>query len=167
MKPQSSFPRRTLLPLAATLVCLASVAPAAQPKTKAPPKSSPPRSAATNAAPAEPKIASSVFVIPSAPQQGKDPFFPHSKRLFGRVVITTPTNQPPEVITVELQLKALSGAPGHRLAIINNHTFAVGEEVEIPTNVGRSRIRCLEIKDDSVLVQVGDEQRLLRLRPGI
>jgi hypothetical protein len=167
MNPRSSLPHGITLPLATLLVCLASLAVAAPPKTNAPAKSSPPPSAATNAPAAEPKCVSSVFVIPSSPQQGRDPFFPKSTRLFGQVVVATPTNNAPEVITVELQLKALSGAPGHRLAIINNHTFEVGEEGEVPTNAGRARIRCLDIKEDSVLVQVGGEQRLLRLRSGI
>ena len=71
------------------------------------------------------------------------------------------------MIIVELHLKALSGTPGHRFAIINNHTFETGEEGDILTNAGRSRVRCLEIRDDSVLVQVGGEQRLLHLRAGI
>jgi hypothetical protein len=157
-------PAKTL-PLAAALFCLAFTSSAAPTQTNTPAKSSAPPPAATNAAPAQPEIPQSVFIIPTTPQEGKDPFYPRSMRLFTSVTVTA-TNQP-TVIAVELQLKALSGPPDHRLAIINNHTFDAGEEGEVATNAGRVRIICLEIKDDSVVVLVGGERRILRLRPGI
>ncbi len=157
----------TTLPLAAALLGFALAASAAQTQTNTPAKPSAPPPAATNAAPPTPEIPKSVFPLPTTPQQGKDPFYPRSMRLFANVSVT-PTNQP-AFIAVELQLKALSGPPGHRLAIINNHTFEAVEEGEVGTNAGqgRARIRCLEIKEDSVLIQIGGEQRVLRLRPGI
>jgi len=154
-----------LLPLGAALIGLALPCPAAQTRTNLPAKTSAPPPATTNAAPVEPEVPKSVFIIPSAPQQGKDPFYPNSVRLFASVVIT-PTNQP-AVVTVELQLKALSGTANHRLAIINNRTFETGEEGEVATATGHAHIRCLEIKEDTVAVLVGGEQRILRLRPGI
>ena len=160
--PTSSPPLRAgTLPLAAALICLAFTSSAAQTQTNTPA----PPPAATNAAPAQPEIPKSVFNIPTTPQEGKDPFYPRSTRLFTSVTVT-PTNQP-TVIAVELQLKALSGSAGRRLAIINNHTFEAGEEGEVVTNAGRVRIVCLEIKDDSVVVLVGGERRILRLRSGI
>ncbi len=58
------------------------------------------------------------------------------------------------------------GAVGHRLAIINNATFAVGEEGEVAVNSGHIRVICKEIKDDSVLVLVNGQERNLRLRAG-
>jgi hypothetical protein len=122
--------------------------------------------APTNAAPAEPKIPKSVFVIPTSPHEGRDPFYPESMRLFASAVVVTPTNRP-IVVRVELQLKALSGPANHRLAIINNHTFEAGEEEEVTTSTGRARIRCLAIRDDCVVVLVGGEQRVLHLRAGI
>jgi hypothetical protein len=64
-----------------------------------------------------------------------------------------------------LHLNGISGTVDRRLAIINNQTFQTNEEGEVPTNPGRARIRCVEIRADSVLVQVGGEQRVLRLRP--
>jgi hypothetical protein len=164
---QTSYPppRAWTLPLAAALICLALASSAAQTQTNTPAKPSAPPPAATNTAAAEPEIPKSVFIIPTTPQEGKDPFYPHSMRLFTNLRVTT-TN-PPAVIAVELHLKALSGPPDHRLAIINNLTFAAGEQGEVATNAGRVRIVCLEIKDDSVVVLVGGERRILRLRSGI
>jgi len=111
--------------------------------------------------------AQSVFVSnPKGPQDGVDPFFPRSKRpYFGTPVpIVAPTNPEPVQVAVDLKLKAISGLPEHRLALINNHTFEAGEEGEIATTTGRMRIRCLEITQDSAVVQVGSERRELRLR---
>jgi hypothetical protein len=157
-------PGRTLL-LAAVLMGFACASAAAQTQTNTAAKPSVPPPAATNAAPVEPEIPKSAFIIPTTPQEGKDPFYPRSLRLFTSVTVT-PTNQP-TAIGVELQLKALSGPPTHRLAIINNATFGPGEEGEVVTNAGRVRIVCVEIKEDSVMVLVGGQQRMLRLRPGI
>ena len=111
--------------------------------------------------------AQSVFLSnPKGPQDGVDPFFPKSKRpYFGTPVpIVAPTNPEPVQVAVGLRLKAISGLPEHRLALINNHTFEAGEEGEIATTTGRMRIRCLEITQDSAVVQVGSERRELRLR---
>ena len=134
----------------------------------APAKSPAPAPTAAKAPPPETEIPKSTFVVPSNLQQGKDPFYPLSTRLFPRPVTVSSNNEPaPAVAVVELQLKSLSGVPGRRFAIINNHTFESGEEADVITNLGRAKVRCLEIKDDSVLVQVGAEQRLLKLRSGL
>jgi len=82
-------------------------------------------------------------------------------------VLITATNAPRDVVVVELELRGISGTVDRRLAIINGHTFGVGEEGEVPTSNGRARIRVLEIKSDSVVVLVNGEQRVLRLRPGL
>ena len=158
------LPGKKLL-LATALVCLPFACPAAQTPTNTPSKTSASPPATTKAAPVEPEIPKSVFSIPTTPAEGKDPFYPSSMRLFASLVVT-PTNQPTRV-TVELQLKALSGTPDHRLAIINNHTFEVGEEEVVTTTTAAVRIRCLEINQDSVVVLVGGQQRTLHLRPGI
>jgi type II secretory pathway component PulC len=88
-------------------------------------------------------------------------------RPFTTVVVRT--NPQPTVavtVTVDLKLNGISGTAARRLAIINNRTFEANEEGAVSTPSGPVRIRCLEIKDDSVLVQIGGEQRVLRLRPG-
>lgn len=166
---QTSYPqlRAWTLRFAGTLFSLAFAACAAEFRTNTPAKSPAPPPAATSATRVETEIPKSVFNLPTTDREGKDPFYPLSTRMFAHLVVKS-TNRPPVVPVIEnLQLKALSGVPGHRFAIINNQTFEAGEEGDVITKTGRTRVRCLEIKDDCVLVQVGGEQRVLRLRPGI
>ncbi len=157
--PLSSLDARTLL-LAAACLGLAIGARAAQtPATPAKPGG--PKPAGANAAPAELEIPKSIFITPTSPQQGRDPFFPQSFRML-RTVVVAPTNTP--MIATELELKGISGPTERRLAIINTRTVAVGEEAEVISSQGKVRILCREIRADSVVVQVGNELRVLRLR---
>jgi hypothetical protein len=105
------------------------------------------------------------FVMPRTQQEGRDPFFPRSLYPYGPIAPVNVTTQAP-VVAVELKLKAISGLPPQRLALINNHTFEAGEEAEVITTNGRMRIRCLEITGDSATVQIGPERRVLRMRSG-
>ena len=91
MKHPVSLPDRTQAALGAVLLGLAFAASAAQTTTNAPAKSPAPAPAVTNAASALPEIPKSVFIIPSTPHQGKDPFYPNSTRLFASVVFTPRT----------------------------------------------------------------------------
>ena len=106
------------------------------------------------------EIPKSVFVVPASAQEGRDPFFPESTRMYVVAVTNTQVRLP----TAELVLKILSGTPASPLASINNHTFGVGEEADVLTPTGRVRVRCLEINlnDEAVLVEVGGERRELR-----
>ena len=116
------------------------------------------------------EIPRSVFVVPGAPPEGKDPFFPQSMRPYARqpvlVPITPTTNVPPPVVNVDLKLKGISGTAEKPLAIINNVTLTEGEERDVMTNTGKQRIKCLQIKGEVVLVQIGIERRELRLPSG-
>jgi hypothetical protein len=113
----------------------------------------------------------SVFVLPGKPEEGKDPFFPRSLRPYATVVIKTtntePVVVPPTPVAVEVHLDGISGTPERRLAIINYHTFEAGEEADLPARSFRVHIRCLEVKADSVVIQVAGERRVLRLRSGL
>ena len=159
MKPRSPLPFGKPLTLAIALLGMAFACLAAQTQTKAPSGLAP---AVTNALPLMPQIPQSLFIIPTTPQEGKDPFFPGSTRIFNDVVVKT--NLQPAAVVVELKLNGISGAADHRLAIINNHTFETGEEGEVVSNMGRSRIICKDIKADSVRVLISGEERILRLR---
>jgi hypothetical protein len=161
MKPRSPLPLGTPLALTVALLGLAFAGLAAQTKTNAPSRSVP---AATNALPLLVPIPQSVFIIPTSPQEGKDPFFPRSMRPFNDVVVRT-NQQPAAVVAVELKLNGISGIAGRRLAIINNRTFEIGEEGEVVSNGSRVRIICKDIQADSVRILVSGEERLLRLRP--
>ncbi len=53
-----------------------------------------------------------------------------------------------------LKLKGISGSASRRFALINDQTFAVGEELKIKLSGGPVKVRCLEITDRSVFVSV-------------
>jgi hypothetical protein len=162
MKPRSHWPIEKLQAFATAFLGLAFASLAAQSPTNAHAAGS---LVATNAAPAQPEIPKSVFLLPTTPKEGKDPFFPRSMHPYGPAPFVLNTNTQAVSVAVELHLNGISGTMDRRLAIINNQTFQTNEEGEVPTNPGRARIRCVEIRADSVLVQVGGEQRVLRLRP--
>jgi hypothetical protein len=66
-------------------------------------------------------------------------------------------------------LRGISGKANRRLALVNGQTLAVGEEAAIRTTDGVVRIRCLEIRDRSVVVAVEgeNERKELTLRSGV
>ena len=103
----------------------------------------------------------SVFTIPSNPREGRDPFFPNA----GRFSAGAETNSTTSAAASAIILNGLSGARDHRLAMINGRTLAEGETNEVITAAGPVRIRCVEIKGESVVVEViGGERRELHLR---
>ena len=73
----------------------------------------------------------------------------------------------PVMIEVDLKLGGISGSREHPLAIINGHTFEVGEEGEVPSSKGKVHVRCIEIRPDGVLIFVNGQRRELRLRMGL
>jgi hypothetical protein len=99
----------------------------------------------------------SVFEVNLA--AGKDPFFPRS----GRRVIEVSSASESQAATA-LMLQGFSGSANRRLAIINNHTFAAGDEGEVVTAAGRIKIRCEEIKDNMVAITVGNSTQRVELQ---
>jgi hypothetical protein len=144
---------------------LCAVLPLAQAESNPPSKQAKFSAGSPNSLSITTAVPQAVFVMPRMPSQGKDPFFPRSMHPYSTGPI--PTNNEPVAIVYDLHLKALSGSGEHRLALINNHTFEMGEEAEVTTATGRIRIKCVDIHGDVVLVQVGGERRELRLRSGI
>jgi hypothetical protein len=149
-----------LLPMA--LLGLAGGLHAASTQTNSPPKT--PATTQTNSAPNNAPITLSVFTMPNSPSDGRDPFYPDSTRIYKSTVAKT--NQPSVASTSFLILKILSGPPGHRLATINTTTFGTGEEADVATAMGRVRVRCLEIRDESVLIDISGERRELHFGRG-
>jgi hypothetical protein len=98
----------------------------------------------------------SVFVVPSNVHEGRDPFFPESGRVYEA---NAPSGR--KVEATSLVLKGFSGTPGHRYVIINNHTFAVGDEGDVLTASGRAHIRCLEIRSDAVVVEINGQRHTI------
>jgi hypothetical protein len=118
-----------------------------------------PVAAAPVAKPAAPEVVSrSVFVIPTSPKDGRDPFFPNSTRPYE----TVSAARPHAGDVSSLVLKGISGPPERRLVIINNHTFGVGDEQDLPTPQGRIHIRCVEIKDSSVVIESAGQRHELK-----
>jgi hypothetical protein len=60
---------------------------------------------------------------------------------------------PPPPLPDKLTLKNISGTRGHRLAIINNRTFAVNDQALLRLATSNVLIRCLDIRTNSVLIQ--------------
>ena len=119
-----------------------------------------------------PALIKSEFITDA--RAGKDPFFPNSTR--GRAVIEqiTPTTtnsapQQPSFVLSQLALKGISGLKGQRLALINSATVGIGELAEIRCGQQTVKIRCLEIRDRSVLIALDStgETRELKLRDSI
>ena len=110
------------------------------------------------------------FVAPRSvfaddPKTGKDPFFPSTARRLEKVPASPPGTQtavqaPSKNVFDHLQLKGILGNSSRRLALINNHTFEVGEQAEVKTVEGRLNVRSWEIRNRSVVVSlVGESQR--------
>jgi hypothetical protein len=118
-----------------------------------------PAAAAPTAQPVAPETVSrSVFVIPANPKDGRDPFFPNSNRPYE----VTQLGQPRVGDITALVLKGISGPPDRRLAIINNRTLGVGDEQDLVTSQGRIHIRCIEIKDNSVVIESAGQRYELK-----
>ena len=120
--------------------------------------------AATNAAalgqpaknPADKPVAvHSTFVMPSNPQEGRDPFYPESIRPYANAAAS-------HVMPITtLVIRGFSGTPENRMVIINNHTFGVGDEGDVLTSSGRVHVHCLEINADSVVIEANNQRREL------
>jgi hypothetical protein len=66
----------------------------------------------------------------------------------------------------DLELKIISGTPQRRLVTLNNQTFSAGESQRVNVRGSEVRVRCLEIRERSVLVEVAGEPvpRELKMR---
>ena len=118
--------------------------------------------AAPQPQPAKLEIQKSAFVIPNNPSEGRDPFFPGSKRVF----ITNPENQTRGPSLTELTLKSILGTPPRVFAIINNHTFATGDDGDVTIKSGeRLHIHCVNInpKAGTATVEANGMSEILHL----
>jgi hypothetical protein len=93
----------------------------------------------------------SVFDLPDNPKEGRDPFFPNSKRPY----MDRPNPNGTSDVT-SLKLGGISRHGNIILAVINGETFAPGDDADVKTDTGKIHIRCIQIKASSVLVASGD-----------
>ena len=63
-------------------------------------------------------------------------------------------------------IKSISGTKERRFAMLNNTTFAPGDTAKVKVQDGDVKIRCVEIRDKSVIVAVDGqpEPREIKLR---
>jgi hypothetical protein len=55
-----------------------------------------------------------------------------------------------------LILKNISGAPSRRFALVNNQTLAGGDTAKVRIGKTNVTVRCVQITESSVIVQIGD-----------
>ncbi len=108
------------------------------------------------AAAAKPVPKKSVFVMPSSPKEGRDPFYPESTRVYETTITTTHV-----VEITSLAVKGYSLVNGNPCVIINNHSFMAGDEGDVTVPGGRLHVLCVDIKPSKVLVEVNGQRHTL------
>ena len=97
---------------------------------------------------------------------GKDPFFPKStRRKF--VPKTEDEHAPDPTVPDFIALRGISMSQGRKLAIINNYTVSESEEFSLKSNGQTIKVKCVEIKDKSVVVEVNGATKEISLRSGL
>jgi hypothetical protein len=105
----------------------------------------------------------SVFIQPTSTREGRDPFYPESTRNVVEQRQQPVPTAPTQDLTPFLKVHGISGSPGSLLVIINNHSFAVGDEGDVLIPGGRIRLRCLEIRPDGASVEVNGHIQQLNM----
>ena len=115
------------------------------------------------------------LIIPKAlfaddPQTGRDPFFPDSRRRV-RALPPSASNTVAQATSAlsQLTLKGISRSKGRPMALINSLTLSPGEKGGIKLGDQKVQVRCLEIRDRSVIVAIEGtkETAELQLRKGM
>lgn len=139
----------------ASVACLAGGRP-----TTGGPEAKKTNAVAATTVPADAPIPQSVFIVPTSPKQGRNPFFPNSVPR-----VPQKTNAPVDFASI-----VLNGitSPPRRTAMINGSTFEVGETGDVKlSNGSRLTIQCLEIRSDTAIVAISGQKRELHLRSGL
>jgi hypothetical protein len=113
----------------------------------------------------EVEIPQSTFVPPSQPSEGRNPFYPQSNNGFqAPAPVKMPDGAP------DLSSFVLNGitSPPRRTAMINGRTFEIGEtgEVRLP-NGAKVLIKCIQIGNESAVIDVNGQRREVHLRSGV
>jgi hypothetical protein len=107
-----------------------------------------------------PIVPRSIFNQPVLPKDGHDPFFPASMRPYALSVISTAATKD----LSSLAIRGKSGTLDRPLIIINDVTFAVGDERDVITPQGRIHIHCLEIIGDLAVIEANGQRHQLRFQ---
>jgi len=161
MKPPVSMPARVWITVSPILLGAALFASAASTQTNTSPAKRSQPVAVSNAAPAVIELPQSVFTVPKAEKDVKDPFFPRSKRPYAFIAVPDVTNQVP--VIGDLRINGTSGSEDRPLVIINNETFGEGDTAEVIAGGRRVKVHCLEIdlSAGTATIQVGNERLIL------
>lgn len=117
---------------------------------------------------APPGVPRSVFIsLPGEDGFGKDPFYPRSTRFTKQVVKVDDTVPVKQGVPDSLVLKGISFVEGRKLAIINNHTVAEGEDFTLRIDGKLVKGQCVEIKERSAVVKVSGESKEIPLRSNL
>ena len=119
------------------------------------------RATAENKSAPTPITISSTFIVPANTKDGRDPFFPESTRTFEAMIAASQTNRTAEITS--LKVPGISGTSGKLLAIINNHTFAVGDEGDVLASGGKVHLKCIQITPTYVVVEVNGRNHRINL----
>jgi len=97
---------------------------------------------------------------------GRDPFFPTSKEVVIKQPDVDKPRPPVEAAKVPefVALRGISTANGRKLAIINYQTVGENEEFTLKRGTQRLVVRCVDIKDQSVVVSCEGATKELFLR---
>ncbi len=117
--------------------------------------------ASTNSAPARLEPVRSVFVMPTKPQEGRDPFFPESIHPYAKLGGATNGASPTGISA--LSFRGVVGTPGNYVAIINSRPFKTGEEGEVRSSGGVVHLRCVEVRAQVVVVEINGQKYELAL----
>lgn len=109
------------------------------------------------AAPVKPPV--SVFVMPVGPRDGRDPFFPESTRPYEDAAPA----KPHAVETISFVITGHSVEHGEEMVIINNHTFAVGDEGDVLTPSGRVHLHLLAIHGETAEIEANGTRREINI----
>jgi hypothetical protein len=96
------------------------------------------------------------------PEFGRDPFFPASIRRPKVVVKTSDVEVARPLVPDTVVVKGISVFQGRKIAIINNYSLAEGEEFTLKGTA--LRIKCVEIKEKSVVVSANGAIKEIPLR---
>ncbi len=104
----------------------------------------------------------SVFIIPTKPQDGRDPFFPDSIRPY-EASVTHTVKAAPSI--TDLTIKSiLVNQRGQAFAIINDQTFGTGDEGDVITSNGRRlNIKCNDINPAKGTVTISSGENTVTL----
>lgn len=106
------------------------------------------------------RIADQMGSKPGAGQQAGHGTVPPELLPFGGA----PTHPP--IRYTNLVLKSISGTPSRRFALVNDQTFAAGDTLPVKMLDGKVNVRCVEVREQSVLVAVHGEDAPREIRLG-